>query len=100
MLEHIESVWETTTSAQDDCCGDVPAPGASLEGLVCRLGWSLVLRLRAKGVLTADDVAQQLEAVLLNVEAMGPMAQLSEIRGCLSEMLVHLQERPSPYPTM
>ena len=75
---------------QNEFCTEAPS---GLEDLICRLGWSLVLRLRAKGMLTAEDVADQLTAAVSDVEEIRGSAQLAEIRGCLKEMLVHLHER-------
>ena len=75
---------------QNEFCAEAPS---GLEDLICRLGWSLVLRLRAKGMLTAEDVADQLTAAVSDVEEIRGSAQLAEIRGCLKEMLVHLHER-------
>ena len=69
--------------------------GASaLEDLVSRLAWSLLIRLRSKGIITSDEVAGELESAVTNVDGLRGSAFHEEISSCLREMLTLLRERP------
>ena len=69
--------------------------GASaLEDLVSRLAWSLLIRLRSKGIITSDEVAGQLESAVTNVDGLRGSAFHEEISSCLREMLTLLREQP------
>ena len=69
--------------------------GASaLEDLVSHLAWSLLIRLQSKGMITSDEVADELESAVTDVDGLRGSAFHEEISSCLREMLTLLREQP------